>query len=159
MSKPGKKPITPDGYARFEKELGRLWHEDRPKVVNEVADAAALGDRSENAEYIYGKKKLREIDRRIRYLSNLLERLEIVNPASVVSEVVQFGATVVVEDEDGKERVYQIVGEDEVDAKRGRISMNSPMGKALLKKRVGDDLVVVRPAGELELMVTGLKYV
>lgn len=153
------RPITPEGYQRFEAELQRLWHGDRPKVVQEVSDAAALGDRSENAEYIYGKKKLREIDRRIRELSQLLDKLTVVDPRSVKSDKIQFGATVDLEDEEGKARTYQLVGEDEVDAKLGRISMVSPIGKALLNKKVGDTVLVVRPAGELELTVTGFRYV
>src|SRR5260221_6396312 len=111
--------ITPAGYRRLSDELIRLRTVDRPKVVQEVADAAALGDRSENAEYIYGKKKLREIDRRIRYLSELMDKLVIVDPREVTTDRVKFGATVVVEDESGAERTYQIVGEDEVDAKVG----------------------------------------
>ncbi len=135
-----------------------MWHEDRPRIVQEVSDAAALGDRSENAEYIYGKRKLREIDRRIGYLTKLIERLEVVEPRSNTSNRVKFGATVVVEEEDGRRRTYQIVGEDEVDAKEGQISMHSPMGRALLGRAVGEDLTVHRPAGELELVVVELRY-
>ena len=154
----GKKPITPGGYERLNGELLRLWHEDRPRIVQEVSDAAALGDRSENAEYIYGKRKLREIDRRIGYLTKLLERLEVIEPKSNASDRVKFGATVVVEDEDGQRRTYQIVGEDEVDAKVGRISMQSPMGKALLGRAAGEDTTVKRPAGDLELVVISVRY-
>ncbi|MEQ8280975.1 MAG: transcription elongation factor GreB [Deltaproteobacteria bacterium] len=153
-----KRPITPEGYERIQDEMRRLWHEDRPRIVQEVADAAAQGDRSENAEYIYGKKKLREIDRRMRYLTKVTKQVKVVDPKDNAADFVQFGATVDLEDEDGKTRCYTIVGEDEVDAKRGRISMKSPMGKALLGHRVGDDVVVVRPAGEIELVLTGLKY-
>lgn len=152
------RPITPDGYRRFEDELQRLWHGDRPKIVQEVSDAAALGDRSENAEYIYGKKKLREIDRRIRELSLLLDKLTVIDPKTQRSDKIQFGATVEVEDEDGQARTYMLVGEDEVDGKLGRISMVSPIGKALLNKRVGDNVLVVRPAGELELTITRIRY-
>jgi transcription elongation factor GreB len=154
----GKKPITPRGYERLQSELQRLWHHERPKIVQEVSDAAALGDRSENAEYIYGKRKLREIDRRIGYLTKLIERLDVVDPKANASRRVKFGATVVVEDEEGKRRTYQIVGEDEVDAKAGQISMQSPMGKALLGREVGDDVTVKRPAGELDLVVVELRY-
>ncbi|MEO1230514.1 MAG: transcription elongation factor GreB [Myxococcota bacterium] len=153
-----KKPITPAGHARLDRELQDLWRGERPRVVQEVSDAAALGDRSENAEYIYGKKRLREIDRRIRYLTSLLDRLEVIDPASVNSDRVEFGATVEVVDEDGREVRYQIVGEDEVDAKNKRISMKSPVGKALLGKKVGDDVVVVRPAGEIELVIEAIRY-
>jgi transcription elongation factor GreB len=154
----GKKPITPGGYERLNAELQRLWHEDRPRIVQEVSDAAALGDRSENAEYIYGKRKLREIDRRIGYLTKLLERLEVIEPTSNASDRVKFGATVVVEDEEGRRRTYQIVGEDEVDANAGRISMQSPMGKALLGRAAGEDTTVRRPAGDLELVVISIRY-
>lgn len=153
-----KRPITPEGYARLDKELRDLWHQERPRIVQEVSDAAALGDRSENAEYTFGKKKLREIDRRVKYLSNLLDRLDVIDPKDNAKGRVDFGATVTAEDEDGKQRVYQIVGEDEVDAKQGRISMKSPMGKALLNKRVDDDVLVERPAGDLELMITKIEY-
>lgn len=153
-----KKPITPEGYARLDKELQELWHQDRPRVVQEVSDAAALGDRSENAEYIYGKKRLREIDRRVRYLSGLLDRLEVIDPKTVSSDRVEFGATVEAEDEDGNLVRYQIVGEDEVEAKRKRISTKSPVGRALMGRRVGDDVLVHRPAGELELVITAITY-
>ena len=152
------RPITPDGYARLEAELQDLWHRERPKIVNEVSEAAALGDRSENAEYIYGKKRLREIDRRMKFLTELLKKLTVVDPVANASDRVDFGATVTIEDEEGRIRTYQIVGEDEVDAKKGRISMRSPMGKALLKRKVGDDVLVQRPAGELEVIITELRY-
>ncbi len=154
----GYRPITPAGYRRFELEAQTLWREERPKVVQEVSDAAAQGDRSENAEYLYGKKRLREIDRRVKYLTELMKRLTVVDPAKNKKSTVDFGATVEVEDEDGKKRTYQIVGEDEVDAKLGRISMHSPMGKALLNRKVGDDAYVSRPAGDLELIITALRY-
>ena len=152
------RPITPQGYARLERELQDLWHQERPKVVNEVSEAAALGDRSENAEYIYGKKRLREIDRRMRYLTELLKKLTVIDPAANASDTVDFGAIVTTEDEEGRVRTYQIVGEDEVDAKQGRISMQSPMGKALLRRKVGDEVLVQRPAGELEMIITELRY-
>lgn len=154
-----KKPITPAGYARLEKELNQLWHHERPRVVQEVSDAAALGDRSENAEYIYGKKRLREIDRKVRYLSGLLDRLQVIDPRNVSSDRIEFGATIDVETEDGDSVTYQLVGEDEVDAKNKRISLKSPVGRALLGKRVGDDVLVNRPAGEIELVVTAIRYV
>jgi transcription elongation factor GreB len=157
MSK--KDPITPEGHARFQAELERLWREERPKIVNEVADAAALGDRSENAEYIYGKKRLREIDRRMRYLNGLLERVRIVDPKTVSSDRVEFGATVTIEDEEGRRRTYQIVGVEEVDAKEGRISSKSPVGKALMNKKVGDIVVVERPIGDLEMELVDIRYV
>lgn len=155
----GKTPITPAGYAALEKELNDLWHHERPKVTQEVSDAAALGDRSENAEYIYGKKRLREIDRRIRYLSQLLQRLEVIDPATVVSDRVEFGATVEAENLDTGEVVtYAIVGEHEVDGKAKRISMKSPIGRALMGKRVGDDVLISIPRGDLELEVVAIRY-
>jgi transcription elongation factor GreB len=127
--------------------------------VREVSDAAAHGDRSENAEYIFGKKKLREIDRRIKWLSELLERVQVIAPEANAQESIDFGATVVFEDEEGRSRTVQIVGEDEVDAKRGRVSMKSPVGRALLGRRVGDVTSVHRPAGELEVVVQRIEYV
>lgn len=151
--------MTPSGHQRLQDELMHLWHDERPRVVQEVADAAALGDRSENAEYIYGKRRLREIDRRMRVLNTILEETEVIDPSTVQADDVQFGATVEVEDEDGGFRQYQIVGEHEVDAKLGRVSMASPMGRALLKARVDDEVVVRRPAGELVLTVRAVRYV
>ncbi|MEO1336290.1 MAG: transcription elongation factor GreB [Myxococcota bacterium] len=152
------RPITPAGYARLERELQDLWHKERPKIVNEVSEAAAMGDRSENAEYTYGKKRLREIDRRMKFLTELLKKLKVIDPADNASDRVDFGATVTIEDEEGRVRTYTIVGEDEVDAKNGRISMRSPVGKALLKRKVGDDVLVQRPAGEIEMTLIELKY-
>lgn len=154
----GTRLITPRGYEKLNEELQRLWHVERPKVTQEVSDAAALGDRSENAEYIYGKKKLREIDRRIRFLSELMDKLRVVDPRSIKSDRVKFGATVSVEDEEGVARTYQIVGEDEVDGKLGWVSSVSPYGRAMLNAKVGDVVVVRRPAGELELTVTEIRY-
>lgn len=154
----GTRPITPRGLRKYQEELHALWHVDRPKVVQEVSDAAALGDRSENAEYIYGKRKLREIDRRIRFLSELMDKLEVVDPKEVKTDRVKFGATVTCEDEDGETKSYQIVGEDEVDGKLGRISIVSPIGRALFNKREGDAVTVNRPAGELELTIVEIRY-
>lgn len=151
--------ITPEGYQRFSDELNELWTVERPRVVQEVHDAAAMGDRSENAEYIYGKRRLREIDRRMRYLSTLLDRVSVVDPSKVKSDKIQFGATVRLEDENQQERSYQLVGIDEVDVKRGRISVASPMGKALLGKKPGDITSVKRPAGELEVEIIAIEYI
>ena len=151
--------ITPEGYQRFSDELNALWTVERPRVVQEVHDAAAMGDRSENAEYIYGKRRLREIDRRMRYLSTLLDRVKVVDPSKVKSDKIQFGATVRLEDENQQERSYQLVGIDEVDVKRGRISVASPMGKALLGKKPGDIASVKRPAGDLEVEIITIEYI
>jgi transcription elongation factor GreB len=155
---PGPRYITPEGRRRLEEELERLWKVERPKVTHEVAEAAALGDRSENAEYIYGKRRLREIDRRVRTLTKLLEKLTVVTEAPGDRERVFFGAVVTVEDEAGQRATYRLVGPDETDAGAGRISVESPMARALLGKRVGDDALVRRPKGESELLVTAVRY-
>jgi transcription elongation factor GreB len=150
--------ITPEGARRLQTELGALRSKERPKVVTEVADAAAQGDRSENAEYIYGKKRLREIDRRMRFLTKRLEAAVVVTPTARSDERVFFGATVAVEDEDGATSRYQIVGEDEIDLKKGRVSWRSPIGRALLKKSPGDTVLLRRPSGEVELTITEVSY-
>ncbi|MBI4815863.1 MAG: transcription elongation factor GreB [Deltaproteobacteria bacterium] len=150
--------ITPEGYRRHAEELEQLWRIERPKVVSEVADAAALGDRSENAEYIYGKKRLREIDKRIEFLSKLIGSFQVIEPAKMASDRVRFGAQVDVVDGDGEQKTYQVVGPDESDPKLGRISTESPIARALMEKRVGDVVTVVRPAGELELEIRGIRY-
>ncbi len=151
--------ITLDGYRKLVAELERLQKVDRPKVVNEVTEAAAQGDRSENAEYIYGKKKLREIDKRLGYLSRRLDVLKVVDPREHVGKTaVYFGATVTVEDENGKRATYNIVGEDEIDSTGGRISIHSPMARALIRKKVGEDATVRRPAGEMDVTVVAVKY-
>jgi transcription elongation factor GreB len=154
----GPRYITPDGRRRLEAELERLWRIERPKVTHEVAEAAALGDRSENAEYIYGKRRLREIDRRVRYLTKLIEKLTVVTETPSDRERVFFGAWVTVEDEAGQTASYRLVGPDETDAQSGRISIESPVARALLGRRVGDDVVVRRPRGESELVITAVRY-
>ena len=151
-------PITKAGYQKMVAERDKLWKIDRPKVVQEVSDAAALGDRSENAEYIYGKKKLREIDRRLGFLNDRIERAIIVDPATLHGDRVVFGSTVTIEDEDGKKATYQIVGEDEVDAGAGRISHRSPVGRAILGKQKGDFATVNRPAGEIEVEILKIEF-
>ena len=153
--------ITREGARKLQEELVVLRTKQRPKVVQDVADAAAQGDRSENAEYIYGKKKLREIDRRIHYLTKRLETATVVGPADregSASDRVFFGATVGIEDEDGKEITYQIVGADEIDLAKGRISYRSPLGRALLKRQVGDTVVFKKPSGEAELTIVSIAY-
>jgi transcription elongation factor GreB len=132
---------------------------ERPRVVNEVSEAAAQGDRSENAEYIYGKKRLREIDRRIRFLTKRLDDAVVVRQTEEVQKgVVFFGATVEVEDEDGKRSRYTLVGVDEADPGAGRLSWQSPIGRALLKKRLGDVVTVQRPRGEIDLEIVSIEY-
>jgi transcription elongation factor GreB len=150
--------ITPEGAKRLQEELGHLRSKERPKVVGEVADAAAQGDRSENAEYIYGKKRLREIDRRMHFLTKRLESAVVVVPEAQTGARVFFGAKVEVEDEDGKKASYQIVGEDEIDLSRGRVSWRSPIGRSLLKKEAGDSVVVRRPNGEAVLTIVSVRY-
>lgn len=150
--------ITPEGAKKLSEELGRLRSVERPKTVQEVADAAAQGDRSENAEYIYGKKKLREIDRRMHYLTKRLESAVVVNPKEQRGEKIFFGATVELEEETGTRRSYRIVGEDEIDSNAGQISWRSPLGRALLGKKAGDVITVRRPVGELELEIISVRY-
>ncbi|AKV03459.1 Transcription elongation factor GreB [Labilithrix luteola] len=152
--------ITRKGALRMQEEIGELWTKRR-KVVQEVADAAAQGDRSENAEYIYGKKKLREIDRRIHFLTKRLDVATVLDPAERPEgerERVFFGATVDLEDEDGKQATYQIVGADEIDLVRGCISYRSPLGRALLKRREGETILFKKPSGETELTILAIRY-
>jgi len=139
--------ITPDGYKRLAAELERLWKVERPRVTRQVADAAAMGDRSENAEYIYGKKRLREIDGRVHFLSKRLEELEVVREAPAQPGRVFFGAWVSLEGEDGESLEFRIVGADEFDPAQRFISVESPMARAVLGKQEGDEAVVVRPKG------------
>ncbi|MGC4095234.1 MAG: transcription elongation factor GreB [Polyangiaceae bacterium] len=151
--------LTPEGAKKYAEELNKLLSVERPRVVQEVADAAAQGDRSENAEYTYGKKRLREIDRRVRFLSKRLDSAVVVRSEEVQKiDEVRFGATVDVVDENGKNSRYQVVGPDEADPSSGRISFKSPLGASLMKKRVGDVIVVQRPAGEIELEVLSIEY-
>jgi transcription elongation factor GreB len=154
--------MTREGAQRLQDEIIELRTKQRPKIVREVADAAAQGDRSENAEYIYGKKKLREIDRRMHFLIKRLESASVVVPADRPEgdrDRVFFGATVDVEDEDGKTASYQIVGEDEIDLARGRISYKSPLARTLLKRRTGETVLFRKPSGEVELTVVRIRYV
>jgi transcription elongation factor GreB len=149
--------ITPEGFKRLQDELARIWKVDRPRVTAEVSAAAAQGDRSENAEYIYGKKKLRELDRRIRYLSKRLDSLTVVPPNAGTDKVL-FGAWVTIEDDEGQESTYRIVGPDEFDVRSGTISVDSPLAKALLGKSEGDEVTVQRPKGPVEVVVTRVSY-
>jgi transcription elongation factor GreB len=150
--------LTPEGAKKLQAELNQLLNVERAKVVHEVAEAAAQGDRSENAEYIYGKKKLREIDRRIRFITKRLDAAVVVKQEADSHDEVRFGATVDVEDESGKKSSYLIVGPDEASPSDGRISFQSPLGRALMKRRVGDIVSVVRPAGEIEIEIKGIRY-
>ena len=150
--------LTPDGHKQLADELQRLMSVERPKVVREVAEAAAQGDRSENAEYIYGKKRLREIDRRVQFLTRRLDAAVVVRPEELGGDVVRFGAVVEVVDEDGQKKAYTLVGPDESDPAKGKVSFQSPLGQALMKRKVGDVVLVKRPAGDVELEIVSLAY-
>lgn len=150
--------ITPAGYRRLNDELARLWEDERPRLVETVAWAASNGDRSENGDYIYGKRRLREIDRRIRFLSRRIDSAVVVDNAGRDHEQVFFGATVTVADESGAERTVSIVGVDELDPARGRVSWVSPIARALLKAEVGDVVTLRTPRGAEQLEVVGIRY-
>ena len=153
-----KNYITPTGLKRLKDEYAELLHKERPKVVEVVAWAASNGDRSENADYQYGKKRLREIDRRLKFLTDRLDAAEVVDPTKVQSEKVLFGATVTISNEEGDELVYQIVGEDELDPKEGKVSWKSPIAKALLGKKVDDAVMIQKPAGAEEIVIVKVEY-
>ena len=153
-----KNYLTPKGYQKLLQELNHLLKEERPKVTETIAWAASNGDRSENADYIYGKKRLREIDRRIRFLNRRLEKVEVIEPSEIQSSRVQFGATVKVENEEGEQKTFVIIGVDESDARKGLISWQSPIGKALLGKEVGDTALVKAPGGEIEFEILSVEY-
>jgi transcription elongation factor GreB len=150
--------ITPDGQKRLSEELAYLWKVKRPQVTRAVADAAAMGDRSENADYIYGKKQLRQIDSRVRFLSKRLSELTVVDRTPDDTSTVYFGAWVEIEDIEGIVYKYRIVGPDETDADKGFISLDSPMAKALLRKTEGDEVVVSRPNGTAAFVITSVHY-
>ena len=151
--------ITPEGAARLREEYDRLWTVERPRVTREVSEAAALGDRSENAEYIYGKRRLREIDSRLEFLNRRLEELIVVEERDTGDGRVVFGAWVRIEEvETGEELLYRIVGPDEFDLEQGFISMDSPVGRALLGRSAGDEVTVRRPKGEAVFEVLEVRY-
>jgi transcription elongation factor GreB len=154
-----KEYITDAGYRALREELDQLFRVERPRVVKGVADAAAEGDRSENAEYIYGKKKLREIDKRIEFLTKRVDVLTVVTefPKPGTAKIF-FGASVELEDADGKVATYRIVGADETDAERAYISIDSPVARALMGRARGDEVVVVRPKGEVTFVVRDVRY-
>jgi len=150
--------ITAEGWQRLSDELAFLWRTKRPQVVQAVADAAALGDRSENAEYIYGKKQLRQIDARIRFLRKRLAELKVVDRVPNDTSRIFFGAWVVLESADGKIHRYRIVGADEFDPAKNFISVDSPMARALLRRAEGDEVSVKRPNGDDIFVVVGISY-
>lgn len=151
--------MTKEGYDALVAEIDRLWHEERPEVVREVSNAADLGDRSENAAYIYGKKRLRKIDSRLRYLRR---KIDGVTPVDLVAQPhtdhIRFGAIVDVEREDGEEFTWRLVDKEESDPKRGRISIQSPVGRALMRKEEGDVVEVKTPAGPTEYEILAVRY-
>ncbi|MBY0370324.1 transcription elongation factor GreB [bacterium] len=154
-----KNYMTPQGEARLRSELHNLLNVERPKMTEVVAWAASNGDRSENADYIYGKRRLREIDRRIRFLTKRLEIAEVVDPTSIRSETVRFGATVRVDWDGEGEKSFSIVGIDETDGKVGKISWISPLGRALLKAKVGDTVTFRAPKGDVDVEILEIRFV
>ncbi len=158
---PGSQYITPEGALRLRRELDALWQEERPRVTQAVAEAAAQGDRSENAEYTYGKKRLHEIDRRVRFLRKRLDGMTIVDPLAAGrrdAARVYFGAWVQVEEPNGERRWHRIVGPDEFDMADDYISMDSPLGKSLMGKRLDDEITVPLPTGPKLLTITDIRY-
>lgn len=155
----GKNYITPAGLEKLKSEYRELFQVERPKLVETIAWAASNGDRSENADYIYGKRRLREVDRRLGFLSSRLEKAVIVDISLSPVDQVSFGATVLLEDEDEKTYTYQVVGEDESLPEQGKISWTSPLAQALLSKKIGDEVVVQRPAGEKVYFIKKISYI
>lgn len=153
-----KNYITTKGFATLRNEAEELLYRERPKVVETVAWAAGNGDRSENGDYIYGKRRLREIDRRIRYLAKRIEIAEVIDPKSLLSDKVIFGATVTIENEEGLQKTYQIVGEDEIDTNGDKISWKSPMAKALLGKKIDDEVLVKKPKKQEWVTVIEIQF-
>lgn len=154
----GSPYITPEGESKMRAELHELWKVERPRVTQEVSDAAKQGDRSENAEYIYGKKRLRQIDSRVRFLTKRLENLTVVHVRPDDKTRIFFGAWVRVVDEDENPRTFRIVGTDELDAEPNYISVDSPMARALLKKQIDDEVIVRLPEGEAVYYVDAISY-
>jgi len=154
----GSTYITPAGAQRMQDELKQLWKVERPVVTNTVHEAAKNGDRSENGDYIYGKKRLREIDSRVRFLSKRLEELTVVDRIPEEKNKIFFGAYVTVEDENGVETTYQIVGPDEFDVKNHKLSMDSPLAQRLLGKRLEDEISLQSPEGDREYYISAVEY-
>ena len=151
--------ITPAGLQRLRAEYDELFGVERPKIVEVVSWAAALGDRSENADYLYGKRRLREIDRRLSHLARIMKAARVVDPSTQQSrDQVRFGATVELTDEDDNRRVLTIVGDDETDADAGRIGWSAPLARALIGARLGDERIVRLPSGEKSYEILGIRY-
>jgi transcription elongation factor GreB len=159
MAEPRPRFITPEGFARLRAEYEELFGVERPKMVEAVSWAASLGDRSENADYLYGKKRLREIDRRLTHLSRIMKAAKVVDPrAQAARDEVRFGATVELADEDDKRRTLTIVGDDETDASSGKIGWSAPLARALIRGRIGDERIVRLPAGEKSYEIIAITY-
>lgn len=154
----GSNYITPEGERALREELHRLWKVERPQVTSAVHEAAKNGDRSENGDYIYGKRRLREIDSRVRFLNKRLDELQVVDRPPGDTGKIYFGARVTLEDEAGEEFHWRIVGPDEFDLANGRLSMDSPMARSLLGKGLDDEIVVHSPSGERVYYVTAISY-
>ena len=156
--KSGAKYITDEGEKILKEELHQLWKVERPQVTQSVSEAAALGDRSENAEYIYGKKRLREIDRRVRYLSKRLEEVTVVSAPPDDQSKIYFGAYVTLEEDNGNKTRYRLVGPDEIDPRKGYISIDSPLGTQLLGKSIDAELLIDLPTGARKYFVINIEY-
>jgi transcription elongation factor GreB len=156
--KPGSQFITPAGAARLRQELDELWKVERPRVTQAVSEAAAQGDRSENAEYTYGKRRLREIDRRVRFLRKRLDGMTVVDKPPSDTKRVFFGAWVTLEDDDGKEYQHRIVGPDEFDMEPRYISMDAPLARALMRKALDEEVTVQLPGGSRTLVIVAIRY-
>lgn len=150
--------ITPSGYEKLTTEHDHLLLTERPEILKVIQWAAGNGDRSENADYLYGKRRLREIDRRMRFLKKQIDNANVINPENIKSETVKFGATITVIDEEENERVYSIVGVDEIDTSKNWISMHSPIGKALMGNEEGDSVLIRTPKGEREFEIISISY-
>ena len=155
---PSAKYITAEGEKAIKAELHQLWKVERPVITQSVSEAAAQGDRSENAEYIYGKKRLREIDSRVRYLSKRLEEMTVVSKPPTNQNKIYFGAVVTLEDQDANAHKYKIVGPDELDPQKGHISIDAPLGRALLGKEVDSKIEIDSPQGHKVYYVLGIEY-
>lgn len=158
MAQPQVRFITAEGFARLRAEYGDLFSVERPKLVETIAWAAANGDRSENGDYIYGRKRLREIDRRLSHLARVMKAAKIVDPSRQATDEIRFGATVELSDEQGARRIVTIVGDDEADATAGLIGWSAPLARALIGARVGNERVVRLPAGEKSYEVVAIRY-
>jgi transcription elongation factor GreB len=159
MASKDKNYITPPGFEKLRDDYSQLLNVERPKLVEVVAWAASNGDRSENADYIYGKRRLREIDSRLRFLQDKLERAVVVDPKQLSGEKVIFGATVTISNEDGETLVYQIVGQDEFDIKQNKISWKSPVAAALLGKKAGDEVVIKKPDSSEIVCIEKIEFI